>query len=285
MVLSDRSIREELEAGRLVIDPVDDGAIQPASVDLRLGKEIRVFRSDQPQAPERALAAQRRQVIDVKQEMADLTEQDEIDELNPFELGPGTFVLGVTLEEIRVPDYLVGRLDGKSSLGRLGLVVHSTAGFVDPGWHGRLTLELSNLAKLPINLYYRMKVSQISFMRLTTPAERPYGSRALGSKYQGQMGPTPSRFFEDFLGARRSSSDNPRRTPATAAALRQWLAGSEFQGSVSRLAEALGVNLKTVEDWVYGRRRPSQKFWGKLHDVTGLDHFRVNQLDMPPSES
>ena len=285
MVLSDRSIREELEAGRLVIDPVDDDAIQPASVDLRLGKEIRVFRSDQPQAPERALAAQRMQVIDVKQEMADLTEKMEIDELNPFELGPGNFVLGVTLEEVRVPDDLVGRLDGKSSLGRLGLVVHSTAGFVDPGWRGRLTLELSNLARLPINLYYGMKISQISFVRLTTPAERPYGSRALGSKYQGQMEPTPSRFFENYPRSRRNPRSGGRPAPETAEALRSWLAGSEFQGSVRRFSAALDVNLKTVEDWVYGRSRPSRRHWGKLHDLTDLPHFRVSQLDMPPSES
>ena len=273
MVLSDRSIREELEAGRLVIDPVDDGAIQPASVDLRLGRELRVFQSH------------RVQVIDVKQEMAHLTELVEIDELNPFVLHPGEFVLGVTLEEVRVPDDLVGRLDGKSSLGRLGLVVHSTAGFVDPGWHGRLTLELSNLATLPINLYYRMKVSQISFMRLTTPAERPYGSRDLGSKYQGQMEPTPSRFFENYPRSRRNPRSGGRPAPETAEALRSWLAGSEFHGSVRRFSAALGVNRKTVEDWVYGRRCPSRRYWGKLYDVAGLDHFRVNQFDMPPSES
>jgi dCTP deaminase len=200
VVLSDRSIREALAAGRLVVDPLDEAAIQPASVDLRLGRQLRVFRSH------------RLQVIDVKQEMAHLTELVEIDEVNPFVLHPGEFALGVTLEEVRLPNDLVGRLDGKSSLGRLGLVVHSTAGFVDPGWRGRLTLELSNLAILPINLYFGMKVSQISFMQLTTPAEHPYGSRAVGSKYQGQMEPTTSRFYQDFAPGKAKGPRLPGRS-------------------------------------------------------------------------
>ena len=192
MVLSDRTIREELERGQIVVEPLDDSAIQPASVDLRLGRKLRVFQRH------------RLQVIDVKQEMAHLTEVVEIDEVNPFVLHPGEFALGVTLEDIRLPDDIVGRLDGKSSLGRLGLVVHSTAGFVDPGWQGHLTLELSNLATLPINLYYGMKVSQISFLRLTTPAEHPYGSAGLGSKYQGQDEPTPSRYYLNYQRPPRS---------------------------------------------------------------------------------
>ena len=192
MVLSDRTIREELARGQIVVEPLDDSAIHPASVDLRLGRKLLVFQRH------------RLQVIDVKQEMAHLTEAVEIDEVNPFVLHPGEFTLGVTLEEVRLPSDIVGRLDGKSSLGRLGLVVHSTAGFVDPGWQGNLTLELSNLATLPINLYYAMKISQISFLRLTTPAEYPYGSAGLGSKYQGQNEPTASRYHLNYRRPPRS---------------------------------------------------------------------------------
>ncbi len=185
MVLSDRSIREEIEAGRLVIDPFEERYIQPASVDLRLGREFRVFRNF------------RLPYIDVKREMPALTEIERIDDEVPFILHPGEFVLAVTLERVEIPADLVGRLDGKSSLGRLGLIVHSTAGFVDPGFKGRLTLELTNVANLPITLYYRMPVSQISFSRLSTPAERPYGA-ATGAKYQGQDGPESSRYYLNY---------------------------------------------------------------------------------------
>jgi len=185
LVLSDRSIKEELAAGRLVIEPFEERQIQPASVDLRLGREFRVFRN------------YRLPYIDVKQEMANLTELEVIDEANPFILHPGEFVLAVTLERVEVPADLVGRLDGKSSLGRLGLIVHSTAGFVDPGFQGRLTLELTNVANLPITLYSAMPVSQISFSRLTTAADKPYG-RSIGSKYQGQDGPEASRYYLNF---------------------------------------------------------------------------------------
>ena len=149
MVLSDRDIRRDLSGGKLRIDPLGEGAVQPASVDLRLGRELLVFQNHLMP------------YIDIKQPMSHLTSPVEIDEINPFVLHPGEFVLGVTLEYVVLPDDLVGRLDGKSSLGRLGLVVHSTAGFVDPGWKGNLTLELSNLANLPIYLYFGMKVSQI----------------------------------------------------------------------------------------------------------------------------
>ncbi len=198
MVLSDRTIREEIEAGRLVIDPFDPKALQPASVDLRLGREFRVFRN------------YRLPFIDVKQPMEQLTELERIDEVNPFILHPNEFVLAVTLERVELPADLVGRLDGKSSLGRLGLIVHSTAGFVDPGFKGRLTLELTNVANLPIALYYGMPVSQISFARLSTPAERPYG-KAAGSKYQGQTGPEPSRFYLNYRQARPSRPGRSRR--------------------------------------------------------------------------
>ncbi len=195
LVLSDRSIKEELAARRLVIDPFDERLVQPASVDLRLGREFRVFRN------------YRLPYIDVKQEMAKLTELETIDDVNPFILHPGEFVLAVTLERVEIPADLVGRLDGKSSLGRLGLIVHSTAGFVDPGFQGRLTLELTNVANLPITLYYAMPVSQISFSRLTTAAENPYG-RTSGSKYQGQDGPEASRYYLNF---RQSLPARPHR--------------------------------------------------------------------------
>jgi dCTP deaminase len=185
-VLSDRTIRRELAAGRIGIDPLGEHAIQPASVDLRLGHQFRVFRNS------------RIPYIDVKRDYPDLTELVEIDDAHPFILHPGEFALAVTYERVRLPDDIVGRLEGKSSLGRLGLLIHSTAGYVDPGWDGALTLELSNVANLPITLYHRMKVSQISFLRLSEPAEHPYGSRAAGSKYQGQDGPTPSRYYLNF---------------------------------------------------------------------------------------
>jgi dCTP deaminase len=186
MVLSDRTIRTELEAGRIIIDPLGPGAIQPASVDLRLGHQFRVFRNS------------RIPFIDVKKEYPDLTELVEIGGNEPFILHPGEFALAVTLERVKLPDDIVGRLEGKSSLGRLGLIIHSTAGYVDPGWDGALTLELSNIANLPITLYHQMKVSQISFLRLSEPAEHPYGSQEAGSKYQGQEGPTPSRYYLNF---------------------------------------------------------------------------------------
>ena len=186
MVLSDRTIKEELARGRIVISPLDQADIQPASVDLRLDRKILVFSNS------------RRPHIDVKKGLDDLTEIVEIRDDSPFILHPGEFVLGSTLEHIELPDDLVARLEGKSSLGRIGLVIHSTAGFVDPGWKGHLTLELSNLARLPITLYYGMKIGQISYLRLTTPADRLYGSEGLGSKYQGQVEPTASRFAQEF---------------------------------------------------------------------------------------
>ena len=186
MVLSDRTIKEELDRGRIVIDPLDLSCIQPASVDLHLDRRLLVFRNA------------RQPYIDVRKEMPDLTEMEEIPDDSPFILHPGEFVLGSTLEYVALPDDLVARLEGKSSLGRIGLLIHSTAGYVDPGWKGHLTLELSNVANLPITLYYGMKIGQISFLRLTTPAENLYGSPVLGSKYQGQSEPTASRFFRDF---------------------------------------------------------------------------------------
>jgi dCTP deaminase len=186
MVLSDRTIKEELAKGRIVINPLDPENIQPASVDLCMDRRLLVFRNT------------RRPYIDVRERMDDLTEMIEIEGDEAFTLHPGEFVLASTVEHIEVPGDLVARLEGKSSLGRIGLVIHSTAGYVDPGWKGRLTLELTNIARIPITLYQNMKIGQISFLRLTTPAERPYGSESLGSKYQGQTEPTASRYFENF---------------------------------------------------------------------------------------
>jgi len=186
MILSDRTIREELAAGRIVIEPLDEGYIQPSSVDLTLDRYFRVFRNHTMR------------VIDVKEDQEELTELVEIGEDDAFVLHPGEFVLGSTHERVALPTDLVARLEGKSSLGRLGLLIHSTAGFVDAGFDGHLTLELSNVANLPITLYPGMKIGQISFLRMTTPADVPYGSAAVGSKYQGQRGPTPSRYFENF---------------------------------------------------------------------------------------
>ncbi len=193
-VLSDRTIKEELVAGRLVIDPLDENDVQPASVDLHLDRVFRIFR------------VTRRPYVDVRQPMEDLTELVSIEDDEPFIVQPGSFVLGSTLETVTLPDDIVARVDGRSSLGRLGLLVHATAGYVDPGWMGKLTLELSNQSQMPIALCYGMKISQISFLRLSTPVERPYGSEGLASKYQGQTGPTPSRIFQDFRPDGRASA-------------------------------------------------------------------------------
>jgi dCTP deaminase len=187
VILSDRSIREEIEAGRIVIEPFDPECVQPSSVDLHVDAGFRTFHNA------------RYPFIDVKRPMDDLTELVQVGEGEAFILHPGEFVLGSTRERIVLPDDLVARLEGKSSLGRLGLLIHSTAGYVDPGWDGYLTLELSNVANLPITIYPGMKIGQISFFRLTSSADAPYGSKATGSKYQGQRGPTPSRFYEEFL--------------------------------------------------------------------------------------
>ena len=191
MILSDRDIRGAVATGRIVIDPFDDADVQPSSVDLHVDARFRVF------------ANSRYPYIDVREPMPDLTELVQVTEEVPFILHPGEFVLGATLERVALPDDLVARLEGKSSLGRLGLLIHSTAGYVDPGWDGYLTLELSNVANLPITIYPGMKIGQISFFRLSSPAEVPYGAEGSRGKYQGQRGPTPSRFFEEFGGAER----------------------------------------------------------------------------------
>jgi len=188
MVLSDRTIKDEIARGRIIIEPLIQGCVQPASVDLHLDKKLLAFKTQQYPA-----------YIDVKDNPDYLHELVEIDEDNAFLLNPGEFILASTLESITLPDDVVGRLEGKSSLGRIGLLIHSTAGYVDPGWQGNLTIELSNVAKLPITLYYKMKIGQISFLRLTSPVDKLYGAAELGSRYQGQTGPTASRYHEDFV--------------------------------------------------------------------------------------
>ena len=192
MVLSDHDIREVLEAGALVVEPLGEDALQPASLDIRLDREFRVFRNH------------RESFIDPRMPVEDLTEVERVEDDEAFVLHPGEFVLGSTLERVALPSNLVARVEGKSSLGRLGLLVHATAGYVDPGWDGHLTMELSNVANLPIKLYYGMKIGQLSFLELKTPADRPYGSAGLGSKYQGQTGPTASRGWVDYQERQRT---------------------------------------------------------------------------------
>ncbi len=186
MVLSDHTIRSEIEGGRIVIDPYDEGLVQPSSIDVRVDRTFRVYHNS------------RHPYIDVRKPMEELTELVEVAGDAPFVLHPGEFVLGQTLECVTLPDDIVARLEGKSSLGRLGLLIHSTAGFIDPSWHGNLTLELSNVANLPITIYHGMPIGQISFMRMDRPVDRPYGSDEAGSKYQGQDEPTPSRYYRNF---------------------------------------------------------------------------------------
>jgi dCTP deaminase len=186
MLLSDRDIRAELETGRVQLDPLDLGMIQPSSIDVRLDKYFRLF--DNHKYP----------FIDPAEEQPDLTRGLDVVEGEPFILHPGEFVLGSTFEQVTLPDDIAARLEGKSSLGRLGLLTHSTAGFVDPGFSGHVTLELSNVATLPIKLWPGMKIGQLCFFRLSSSSENPYGSEKYGSRYQGQRGPTASRSWKNF---------------------------------------------------------------------------------------
>ncbi|CAN5634341.1 dCTP deaminase [soil metagenome] len=197
VVLSDRTIRTEIEAGRIAIEPFDSALVQPSSVDVRVDRKFRVFHNA------------RHAYIDVRRPMEDLTELVEPQPGEAFILHPGEFVLGQTLERLTLPDDLVARLEGKSSLGRLGLLIHSTAGFVDAGFSGKLTLELSNVANLPITIYEGMPIGQVSFMRMDGPVERPYGSSSVGSKYQGQDEPTPSRFHLNFARGAADEGHDP----------------------------------------------------------------------------
>jgi dCTP deaminase len=186
MLLSDRDIRAEIAAERLKLEPWEPDLVQPSSVDVRLDRFFRVFNNSQYTH------------IDPALQQDDLTSLVEPEADNPFVLHPGEFVLGSTLEIVSLPDDLAGRLEGKSSLGRLGLLTHSTAGFIDPGFSGHITLELSNVANLPIVLWPGMKIGQLCLFRLSSPAEHPYGSAVYGSRYQGQRGPTPSRSHLNF---------------------------------------------------------------------------------------
>lgn len=186
MIFSDRTIKESVESGKIVIDPYEVSYVQPSSVDLRVDNGFRVF------------VNHKYSEIDPRSPQSDLTQLVEVDDGEPFMLHPGEFVLGATLERVKLGDDVVARLEGKSSLGRLGLLIHSTAGFIDPGFEGHITLELSNVATLPIAIFPGMKIGQISFYQMTTAADHPYGSPELGSKYQGQSGPTASRSHQDF---------------------------------------------------------------------------------------
>jgi dCTP deaminase len=185
-LLSDGDIRKELESGRVGLDPLDLSMVQPSSVDVRLDRFFRLFDNHKYQH------------IDPAADQPDLTRLVEVDSQEAFVLHPGEFVLGATFEVVTLPDDVAARLEGKSSLGRLGLLTHSTAGFIDPGFSGHVTLELSNVATLPITLWPGMKIGQLCFFRLSSAAEHPYGSEKYGSRYQGQRGPTASRSFQNF---------------------------------------------------------------------------------------
>lgn len=186
MVLSDRDIKKQIADGRIVIEPLCEAHIQPASVDVRLGSNFRIFKNSNHSC------------IDPLVEQPGLTEEIEVGEDGTFVLHPGQFALGTTLERIAVPDDILGKLEGKSTLGRLGLMIHSTAGYVDPGWDGELTLELSNVATLPIVLHAGMRIGQLSFETMSSPVERPYGSKDLGSHYQGQKGARPAHVLNNL---------------------------------------------------------------------------------------
>ena len=186
MLLSDRDIRAEIQSGRVGLDPFDEEMIQPSSVDVRLDRYFRVFENH------------RYSFIDPAIEQPDLTREIMTEADESFVLHPGEFVLASTFEVITLPDDVAGRLEGKSSLGRLGVLTHSTAGFIDPGFSGHITLELSNVANLPVTLHPGMKIGQLCLFRLSSPAEHPYGSAKYGSRYQGQRGPTPSRSWLNF---------------------------------------------------------------------------------------
>jgi dCTP deaminase len=186
VLLSDRDILAEVEEKRVQLDPFDAEMVQPSSVDIRLDRFFRVFENH------------RYPHIDPSADQPDLTRAVEPDGEEPFILHPGEFVLGSSFEVITLPDDIAARLEGKSSLGRLGLLTHSTAGFIDPGFSGHVTLELSNVATLPIKLWPGMKIGQLCFFRLSSPAQHPYGSAKYGSRYQGQRGPTPSRSYQNF---------------------------------------------------------------------------------------
>ena len=186
MILSDKSIKEEIQKGNILIEPYHPECIQPSSIDVHLDSKFLVFNKEQ------------HALINVKEKQEGLMQKAESTEKEPFILHPGEFVLGSTVERVKMPNNIAGRIEGKSSLGRLGLLIHSTAGYIDAGWDGNLTLELSNVSPLPITLYPNMKIGQISFIRMTTEVEKPYGTNSIKSKYQGQTGPQESRYYLNF---------------------------------------------------------------------------------------
>lgn len=186
MILSDRTIKEEISKKRIIIEPYEESMVQPSSIDVHLGDEFLVFNNtDVP-------------FVDLKKPLEYTMTKVKVEENKPFILHPGEFVLGATDQRIALPNNIAARIEGKSSLGRIGLLIHSTAGFIDPGWDGQITLELSNVSRLPITLYPKMKIGQISFHMMSTEVDNPYGSSKLGSKYQGQRGPQPSKYYQNF---------------------------------------------------------------------------------------
>lgn len=184
MILSDRDLLKEIKSGKLIIEPFDKDLIQPSSIDLRLGNEFRIFNHS------------KHSIIDVKKHFSKYTELVKIKNGGKFICHPNEFVLGTTLEKVKIPTHLVARLEGKSSLGRLGIIVHCTAGYVDPGFEGNLTLEINNVGKIPVALYSGMRIAQMSLIRLSSKVEKPYGSR--NNKYQGQKGPMESKIYKEF---------------------------------------------------------------------------------------
>ena len=274
MVLSDRCIRNEVKQGRIIVEPFDDSCVQPASLDIHLARSFQVF--EYWKYPH---------YIDLRQPLDTLSREVEIDDTDYFSLQPSQFVLGSTMEHITIPNDIMGRLEGKSSLGRVGLLIHATAGYIDPGWRGTLTLELYNVSPMPIHLYPGMKISQISFHRLTTPAELPYGSHELGSKYLEQVGPTPTRYYQErgqpqlmsLSDIKLSSSKEAHQTKGNE--LRQWLLGSEFQGNIKKLAEALEAPTTTVANWIHTGAKPSLKYRARIFSLTKLSSYASDSTD------
>ena len=240
MVLSDRSIRESLDSGHIVVDPLGEGCIQPASVDIRIDRHIRVF-----------LAPEEYSVVDVRTNVDGITKPSEIPDPAPYVLEPGEFILANTIENVELPADVVARLEGKSSLGRLGLMVHATAGYVDPGFKGQLTLEISNVARARISIFYGMKIGQISFLRLTTPAENPYGSGLSAASTRDSSGrPRAGSISTTSRAAARAGPTPPRRPScaggwkraSTRAASRSWPTWPEWSRRRRRTGFTAGTN-------------------------------------------
>ena len=255
MILSDRSIKQEIKDGRIIIDPYDESCVQPASLDVHLDATFIVF---QPwEYPH---------YIDLRQSLDKLSSTVIIGKEQFFSLQPGQFVLASTIENIELPNDLMARLEGKSSLGRVGLLIHATAGYVDPGWKGTLTLELYNVSPMPIHLYPEMKISQISFHKLTTSVDTPYGDPKLGSKYFGQRGPVATKYFQDFkqpnlISFSESKIDKTSNKKInTNQTFKRWLDQSRFKGQIGKFSEEVGIPNKTIQNWLYRDINPSKKY-------------------------